>query len=309
MDKPILELHTEVEGWFKFEAISEDGTKRVLADWFPNLITDQGLNQMGTLATWLNACQVGSGSTVPAVSDTQLVTLVAGTTTVQSTIKGIQSIPPYYASRTMTYRFAAGVATGTLSEVGVGITATVGNLYSRALILDGTGTPTTLTILSTETLDVTYQCRYYVPTVDLTGSILLRTTTHAWTSRACRCTAIGYWWYNAGGQAENTSAGAGAAPLFFGGLTAAIAAIESYPTGTSYTGVTITWASYINNSFYTDATITAGLTIGNNAAGLGAVRLNLGIGTYQIGFVPNIMKTSSDILVLVVRHSWGRKTI
>lgn len=143
MDKPILELHTEVEGWFKFEAISEDGTRRVLADWFPNLITDQGLNQMGTLATWLNACQVGSGSTVPAVSDTQLVTRVAGTTTIQSTVQGIQSTPPYYASRTRTYRFAAGVATGTLSEVGVGTTATVGNLYSRALILDGAGNPTT----------------------------------------------------------------------------------------------------------------------------------------------------------------------
>ena len=307
MDNPILELHTEVEGWFKFEAISVDGTKRVLADWFPNLITDQGLNQMGTLITWLNACQVGSGSTVPAVSDTQLVTLVAGTTTVPSTVSGIQSTPPYYASRTRTYRFAAGVATGTLSEVGVGTTATVGNLYSRALILDGTGAPTTLTILSTETLDVTYQCRYYVPTVDLTGSILLRTTTHAWTSRACKCTAISYWWYNAGGQAENTSAGVD--PLFFGGLTAAIAAIESSPTGTSYIGATITWASYINNSFYTDATITAGLTTANDANGLGAVRLNLGIGTYQIGFVPRIMKTSSDILVLVVRHSWGRKTI
>ena len=307
MDNPILELHTEVEGWFKFEAISEDGTRRVLADWFPNLITDQGLNQMGTLATWLNACQVGSGSTVPAVSDTQLVTLVAGTTTIQSTIVGIQSTPPYYASRTMTYRFAAGVATGTLSEVGVGTTATVGNLYSRALILDGTGAPTTLTILSTETLDVTYQCRYYVPTVDLTGSILLRTTTHDWTSRACRCTTANYWWSNSGGQAENV--GVFSASVFYGGLTAAIAAIESYPTGTVYGSVTTTWATYINNSFYTDATITAGLTSANDANGLGAVLLNLGIGTYQIGFVPNIMKTSSDVLVLVVRHSWGRKTI
>ena len=306
MDKPILELHTEVEGWFKFEAISEDGTKRVLADWFPNLITDQGLNQMGTLTTWLNACQVGSGSTVPAVSDTQLVTLVAGTTAVQSTVQGIQSTPPYYASRTMTYRFAAGVATGTLSEVGVGTTATVGNLYSRALILDGTGAPTTLTILSTETLDVTYQCRYYVPTVDLTGSILLRTTTHAWTSRACRCTTAYYWWYNTGGQAENVNI---LTTNFYGGLTAAISNIESYPTGTVYGGSVNTWAAYINNSFYTDCTITAGLTIGNDANGLGAVQLNLGIGTYQIGFVPRIMKTSSDILVLVVRHSWGRKTI
>jgi len=307
LDKPILELHTEVEGWFKFEAISEDGTKRVLADWFPNLITDQGLNQMGTLATWLNACQVGSGSTVPAVSDTQLVTLVAGTTTIQSTVEGIQSTPPYYASRTRTYRFAAGVATGTLSEVGVGITATVGNLYSRALILDDTGAPTTLTILSTETLDVTYQCRYYVPTVDLTGSILLRTTTHDWTSRASYCTNTNFWWYNGGGQAENTSLYS--LITFTGGLTAAIGAIESFPTGTPYTGATAIWAAYINNSFYTDVTITAGLGIGNNADGLGTLRACLGIGTYQIGFVPNIMKTSSDILVLVVRHSWGRKTI
>src|SRR5690606_31940294 len=49
-------------GRFKLEAERPDGQRRLLADWFPNLITNAGLNRIGTSSGWLTACAVGTGS-------------------------------------------------------------------------------------------------------------------------------------------------------------------------------------------------------------------------------------------------------
>ena len=67
----------------------------------------------------------------------------------------------------------------------------------RALILDGGGSPTTLTILSDETLDVTYTIRVYPPTTDVTGSITLDGVSYGYTIRPCNVSTSGtgsYYW-------------------------------------------------------------------------------------------------------------------
>ena len=38
------------------------GSRRLCADWFDNLITNQGLDYIGSSSTWLSACQVGTSS-------------------------------------------------------------------------------------------------------------------------------------------------------------------------------------------------------------------------------------------------------
>jgi len=299
-----VNLHTQVSGWFKIEVIRGDGSKKLLADWFPNLILNQGLNQMAQGTSWLAACQVGSGSTVPAITDTGLVTRIAGTTTRTSTANGVTSVPPYYAYRTTTYRFATGVAAGNISEVGIGLSATTATLTSRALILDGDGNPATLTILDTETLDVTYQFRYYVPTEDLTGEILLRDTLHSWTARAANCISASSWNLstNTGILTEGYAVTAPTAYL------EDIRDITTIPL-TSIGNASIAASAYAPNSFYIDHTITASLAQWNNAAGIKSISVRKGLGMYQIGFTPNIMKVAEDVLVLVLRHSWGRKVL
>jgi hypothetical protein len=304
----LVNLKTEVSGWFKIEAIKPDGSKRILADWFPNLITDQGLDRMGTSNTWISYCHVGTGSTAPATSDTQLVSFLASSNSRTTTTRGIQSSSPYYTYRTHTYRFNEGVAAGNLSEVGVGWTAANGALYSRALILDGAGNPTTLTILSNETLDVTYQCRHYIPETDVTGTVVLRGTTHTWTARAANCTGGNYWWNQ--GTAYDVGIAANASIYGNSAYTGAIGAITTIPSGTNLSGGTLAFSAYSASSLLIDATITYSLAQGNNALGIGAILVSMGLGYYQIGFTPtNIMKTADDVLVLNLRHSWARKTI
>ena len=155
-----MQHETQCAGWFKIEATRPDGTRRVLADWFPNLILNGGLDRMGANPDYLSWCQVGSGSTAPVAAQTALVNRIAGTSTQQNNVSGAQASAPYYGWYRRTYRFAQGVAAGNLSEVGVGW-ATSGSLFSRALILDGGGSPTTITVLSDEVLDVTYELRRY----------------------------------------------------------------------------------------------------------------------------------------------------
>lgn len=293
-----IELHTGLAGFFKIEAIAPDGTRRLLADWFPNLITDVGLNSLGTNADYLNNCLVGSGNTAPNVADTSLVAQVATTSNVQSTVSNAQSSPPYYGSVTKTYRFVAGTATGNLAEVGIGGAV----LFSRALILDGGGSPTTITVLSNEVLDVTYQLRVYPATVDVTGSITISAVSYAFTKRAASVTDAGTWGLGAltgGGQQVVAYSGA-------------IGAITTTPSGTAV-GIGVTNSAYGNNNLYRDFTAFFDLNDAN-FGGIESVVANFGpstgrFGSIQMQFTPSIPKDNTKTLTLGFRHSWSRKTL
>ena len=84
-----------VRGFFKMEAIRLDGTVRPLTGWFSNLVTDVGLNRMGS-GTYLNACHVGVNNTAPANNNTTLAGYIGGTTTIVSTSSGARGTAPYY---------------------------------------------------------------------------------------------------------------------------------------------------------------------------------------------------------------------
>jgi len=294
----MINLREECEGYYKIEAVKADGTRRVLADWFPNLILDAGLDRMGANGDYLNFCQVGSGSTAPATTQTTLATMVAGTSLIQSDTAANSGSSPYFARRTKIYRFAQGVATGVLAEVGVGW-ATTGSLYSRALILDALGTPTTITVLADESLDVTYELRMYVWPAETSGSIVLNGVTHSTVQKSSLAAG-----WSLAGQNQLTASKALSVSAFTGSVPAAI---DGSPSGTNTGDAEISAAAYTPGSLSQTLGITAGLTSWNNAAGIGAILVKAGWGRWQIGFTPNIMKTASDILTLQVRHSWGRK--
>ena len=297
----MINLREECKGYYKIEAVKADGTRRVLADWFPNLILDAGLNRMGDNGDYLNFCQAGSGSTAPAPTQTSLVSRVAGTDSVQSDTFANSGASPYFARRTIVFRFAQGVATGVLAEVGVGWAST-GSLYSRALILDALGNPTTITVLADESLDVTYELRIYAWVNETVGAVTLKGIDHSVTQK----TALAAQWaipsstqLNAGNLLSANPFTAYTGPVSSG--------IEGQPTGTSLGAVAAVAAAYAADSLSRTVNITAGLGQANNASGIGSLLLPIGWGFWQIGFTPNVMKTSSDILTLQVRHSWGRK--
>lgn len=302
-----IKLQSGVAGWFRIEAFRVDeagaelpGSRRVAADWFQNLVTDIGLERIATASDFLTACRVGTGATAPAVTDTALSAQVgsAGSAARTSNVDTAQASAPYYAANTTTWRFPAGTATGNLSEVGVGWATTGATLFSRALILDSGGSPTTITVLSDEVLDVTYQFRIYPPTVDTSGTVTLDSISYGYTGRASNVTSASSW------KVEDA---AGFSTII--AYSGAIGAITSTPTGTTASGGSGADSAYSASSHVRQGVITWGLTAGNVAGGIRSIAYTHGFARYQVEFSPVIPKDGTKVLTLTLSHSWARKTI
>lgn len=299
---PLKTQSARVRGFYKFEAVRQDGSRRLLADWFPNILTNSGADYLGIsqFSGPLTYCAVGSGNSTPVVTDTTLDTFVAATTTTNSTTHTAASSSPYFGTTTIQYNFPIGTATGNLSEVGVGPENSSSarlNLFSRALILDGMGNPTTITVLSSEALYVTFQINQYVPLSDVTGNVTISGTSYAYTLRAYFATSTTWAYQNDDAPTLNLAAAYNGA---IGSIT------SSGPSGTASSG-TVSSNSYSNGSSTLTGTITWGLAAGNLAGGISAISFTAGTsrGSYQIGFSPAIPKTSSQVLTLDVGTSWA----
>jgi hypothetical protein len=296
-----------IGGYFKLEAVNaETGERRVLADWFKNLITDIGLNRMGS-AGFISHCYVGSGSTPPANSDTQMQSFVAVAGSVQAYTNGYTAGPPFYGWVRQTWRFSQGAAAGNLSEVGIGWSTThSGALYSRSLIKDGNGNPTTITVLASEFLDVTYEFRVYPPQSDSTFQVTISGQTYDCTLRAARVSST-----STGLPVGNLiSTGVQYQPNFGGSevYSGTLGAATSSPTGG--TGINLngyTNSTYVSNSFQRNGTLALGLNEGNIAGGIKCLGFQTLIGGFQVQFTPNIMKDATKLLTFNLRVSWARR--
>lgn len=164
--------------------------------WFRNIITNVGLidwytnTGLGGYDYWGSMCAancVGTGSATPTTSDTQLASFLASAGAKTSGggtgyagfdttgyVAAAAPIPAYWYGQS-SWQYGTGVAAGNLTEVGVfpgnpggGAVAPYynGHLFSRALILDSNGNPTTITVLSDEILTVTWQLNYYLDLTD-----------------------------------------------------------------------------------------------------------------------------------------------
>lgn len=295
-------------GRFRLVATKLDGTSRVVADWFDNLILDTGLNRLGTGLVG-NHCQVGTGATAPTNSDATLQSLLTASSTIQNTVTGASASSPYYGYVINTYRFGIGAAAGNLTEVGIGWAAS-GSLFSRSLIKDLAGDPTTITILGDEILDVQYELRLYAPLTDVTGTIDVGGDDYDYVLRASNVTT-GTTWGNFGVSYLLTSGGVAMQPslgfnTFFAG---AVGAITAAPSGTANTDASYPSAAvYGNNNLYRDFSYSVGINHAN-FGGVGAVLLQTSAGQYQIGFTPDLPKDNTKTLTVVVRVAWARKVL
>lgn len=296
---------TRIAGFYKLEARKADGRMRPLTGWFPNLITNGGLDMLGIATNFLGVCAVGSGNTAPSFTDTALQSLIASTSTTNFQVPGAQSSSPYYGSLTTQYAFAIGAAAGNLSEVGVGTGAT--SLFSRALILDGGGSPTTITVLSSEALYVTYQFNQYVPLSDVTGTIVISGTSYGYTLRARNATNTS-WAAQVSDSPGIYFPNGSAAPVFNGTLGTIT---SSGPSGASAQASSVANNAYSAGSYTLSGTVTYGLTAGNVTGGVTAASFQFGTtsgsrGLYQIGFGTAIPKDGSHVLTLSYSNSWAR---
>jgi hypothetical protein len=319
----IKELHVElpqmratVEGRIRMVATKLDGSQRTLAD-FSNLITDAGLNRMG-IGPFRDTCVVGTGSNAPTVSDSQLQTTRARTGAGAPNIPGptAQSSPPYFTRTSTGFRFSVGSASGNLTEVGIGWSTGSGltdyQLWSRALIKDEDGNPTTVTVLGDEVLDIYYSMRIYPPTADETYQIAIGGEDYNCISRAAQVTSTLHWGVPSGRVVFTTLPGS-ASPGVYNG---SIGAITGSPSGLSVFNAGITNLGYSNNSLQQDATLGWGLDQGNLPGGIRSVHYQTSVGAYQTQFTrttprdngtTTIDKDNTKVLSIGFRVGWGRR--
>lgn len=297
----------QIQGFYKLQiGNAETGEIRETLE-FSNLITNIGLNAIGTTAP-INRCFVGSGNATPAFTDTKLSVFVAATVTLQSTIETKATAAPLWAGRAVTYRFAAGAAAGNLSEIGMGwdgSTASTHLLFSRALIKDGAGNPTTITVLANEFLDVTYEVRVYLPTDDVVfDGVVVYGNPHKLTVRGFQQASGSQAGFVFNGWGAHT---ASAYANFV--LQAATASTAAGSLVGSAGGAAI---GYTEGSLKRGWVATYSLTVGNNANGISGFALTSASGSntvpaFQILVEPPIMKDSTKTLNLTCSWRWARK--
>jgi hypothetical protein len=301
-----------LEGRYRLIVRKAD-TEEVTKDtgWFKNLILDSGLNRMGT-ASFMTHCQVGTSNVAPAVAQGNLSADLAGTATVQSTVASTQAAAPYYGKMVRIYRFAAGVATGTLAEVGVGwgidnVTSPPGQpvLFSRALITDTSGNPTTITVLPDEVLDVVYELRQYPDLIDKVFMAVISGVTYDCVLRAALVTTDSVWADtidDAFGPYLNTSS----AGIVYNGT---LQGITQDPSGSSDSAESVpTSGAYTNGTYQRTMSAFWGLTRGNLAGGITALSMRSTRGGYKMSFSPPIPKDNTKTLTLTMRFFWARYT-
>ena len=303
-------MNLELAGYYKITATNKDTLEeRVLADWFPNLITNNGLDLINQgKPDMTRYCYVGSGSTAPTVNDSGLQNKIA-TATGETTFStaSAQATAPYYGYATRSWTFEPGAAVGNLSEVGCGKDALGVNIFSRSLITDALGNPITITVLANDYLTVIYELRCYPPLEDSVSTVDIAGVATECTVRASNVTTGSSWGFyqNSG---NSTAANAfNSVHTVYKGVLGSITGSPTLSLGT------INQSSpsdvYTPGSHFRVGVVNLSLTQGNSVEGISAINIPTWLGSFQVGFNPPIVKDNTRTLRLNYRVGWGRKEI
>lgn len=280
---------------------------------FHNLLTDSCLEQWGSGSAF-DYCVVGSGTATPTVADTALGSYVAHTDNIPSGSAVLYDTvgPDYWGQRSGTYRFEAGTATGTLAEVGMcfGDPPSSYTLTSHARIVDGGGSPTTITVLSDEYLDVTFTLRAYPTTSDSIQTVVISGVNYTFTSRLLSAGATGVGPFNSSFTLSGASACTGDDAVTPPALAAITATAILNPGYSAFSWLAS--SPYVASSKTRQATLNAGLTELNFDYGIRGLTVESSTGSgitdfkYQTTISPGIPKDNTKVLSFGLKYSWGR---
>jgi len=306
-------------GEYRLQVFDADMVEKTDTGFFDNIITDAFFNTIlaaggGAPNTQFNYCGVGSGSATPMASNTSITQLGArvGQFSANTTNSGMVN------TTVIQYRFTVGAIVGTIAEVGLFLGSTGGSTNSRALIKDGVGAPTTITLLATDTLYITWRATCTVPSTDVSGVLSVSGVNYNYVMRPCNITAG-----LPSSSAQNVHVVCNSRPVsqllslgYIGALaTQTLGAVTSRPSGTGFFGSIGTTGTYTNGTFTMVATYTLLPAQGNTGSGIGSLMLcDGGVVTgsgYQISFAAvtgggTIPKDSTKTFTLVVTYTFGR---
>lgn len=297
-------IKNRVGARFKLIVHTGDGVPVRETGWFNNLVLNSGLDRMSE-GVWINRCCVGSGNSLPNPTQTQLDSFIASTITAQVASEPVTNLitPIYYGARRI-WRFGQGVATGNISEVGMGWADNL--LWNRALVRDTDGEPTTITVLADEYLDVVVEVRVY-PGDALSGQFNLKNKSG---------NVISSHTYHGLPYINNPSWG-GAGSVTIGSTSSSATDVLAGTLGTLTTkpaGPSLIRKA-VSTAYPSARKVACTLTLGLNDANgthqsillymcniMGAIN---GPG-YQVQIDPPITKTSAQVMTYTFEMSWDR---
>lgn len=290
-----------VKGHFDIYLTRGDtGVKEKVAS-FDNLILDQGMDAISTQIGLLGYCHVGTGNSTPVFTQTTLDTKVA-TKTYTGYSTPTPTSPNYVSNMVVTYAFAQGAVVANISEVGVGFSST--QLFCRALTVDGSGNPTTITVTSIDYLTVVYTLSFYPKIGDTTSTITINGLDRSVTARITQIhqnkLVAGWLVFNNAGFYPS---GMGAR----GNISCAGAALQNQTDSFDDQAVLSdggTQLAYVNGSF----TQKLRGTWGNGSANFSITRfyMTCAIGCVQASVSPAIVKDNTMTLNLTMFITWAR---
>lgn len=306
-----LESNISIKGRFTIELIDvkTQNVKQRLE--FDNLITNSGLNRIGTdglisdAYLWL---EVGTGTTPASFSDTALESPVSprtNNTGGEANVDTTNTSPPYHKRR-ITRVFNESQANGNLTELGFWTNNIGGILVNRSLMLDSAGNSTIVHKTPSDRLIIVFEYRIYPPPNDVIGTITIDDVETQYTLRPQGNLLTGNW----GTLLDRLGNWHATGYAYQQNFLTDIGSINN-PSG----GVAITsgsFSTYITDSFYRDMTINwGGSYVPETGVGLitfspwnsTATANNL---LYQMMFTPKISKNSLQTLKFTFRISWGR---
>lgn len=294
----------------RYQLIVRDawGVEKRRTPWFDNIILDIGLNRWGT-GPIIACAAIGTGTATPASTDTGLQTPAHYTTTTGTGHDAISAgiSPNYNNTRTFVYRTVLGQLNGNYYEVGVGWASGSNVMFSRALILDGGGSPTFVSVSSAEQLDIVYQLSVYPPLVD-TGptTVTISGSNYDVTGRASYVTQT------TGSQGWTVGIGAiahsNAAVWSVFGTGGSLGAITTGPSAGSSSGsTTAATSAYVNNSMTANCASSYALAAGNVTGGVKMLIAAWSMACFKYEFNNAIPKDSTKTLSLNCSVTWARR--
>jgi hypothetical protein len=310
MNNIAAELEVKVSGHFILETHGPNGELRKRLE-FDNLITNTGLAEIWSspgdgfgVSYLFGSCVVGTGNTPPAVTDNQLAAWLATKTNGQYVPNtNYVAGPPAYWKAVSVFQFPSGAAAGNLTEVGIfPFNKTKTDLLSRALIVDGSGNPTTLVVEADEVLTVTYEYRIYQNLADTTGTFISDGVSYDYVLRVSDIDAVPRFWA--------AIAGEGAAMTAYDG---AIGTVTTLPSGASGQAAGVTWSNFniVGDTASGDGNCVFAVDTANFANGIRVMYVATCMHKFQMSFNDpltgkGIPKIFGEQMSCTFRFKWSR---
>jgi hypothetical protein len=303
----VIPVRVGLQGYFKIDLIDGKTGEIKQHEEFPNIITNSGLDALGStsIANMFNYLEVGSGNFTVGAGDLRLQSALAprtnfteGTANVTTT-----NTSPPYGKRQITRVFTESQVNGVIRELGFWTQLTGGVLVNRALVVDARGIPTSITKSPTDRLRVQFEYRVYGQNYDVTGSDAFFSS-YTLRAQGINLTSqwvdmlddMGSWSPSFYAHESNTLQSSGSANDPSPRVVSDINTVQPYVNGTYYRDVQALWGF---NSMNT----TNGIQMFTFSPW--GARTN-GQQLFQMAFTPKILKINTQKFKITFRFYWGR---